>query len=217
MKLLCITDIHQRMTHVEKLVSDDPSCDVVIVAGDITNFGGAKEAAIILGALSKIGGDLLVVPGNCDKYGVNDYLAESGFGIHGGGRVIADVGFFGVGGSNLTPFGTPQEYSEDDINGLLVKGYEKVAESDVKVLVSHPPPYSTDLDRTSAGQHVGSRSVRHFLDGHEIDLVVTGHVHESKGVTKIEKTTLLNPGPLPTGYAIVEIGEGDVEIEFHVL
>ncbi|MFQ5816037.1 MAG: metallophosphoesterase [Candidatus Hydrothermarchaeaceae archaeon] len=217
MKLLCVTDIHGRMASVERLVSNKPSCDALVVAGDITNFGGAREAKAILDALSSITSNLVAVPGNCDKGGVNEYLAESGLGIHGSWSVIDDIGFFGIGGSNITPFGTPQEYSEDTIQEILARAYESVGDSDVKVLVSHAPPYTTKLDISGRGEHVGSRSVRRFLDENAVDLVVTGHMHEAKGTDTLGKTTLLNPGPLHMGYAIVKVGEGDVDVEFHAL
>ncbi|MEE9594504.1 MAG: metallophosphoesterase [Candidatus Hydrothermarchaeales archaeon] len=216
MKLLCTSDIHGRMANVGKLVSIKPECDIVVVAGDITNFGNAREAKGIINALATIADDLVAVPGNCDPTAVNRYLAESGFGIHAGGRIIGSIGFFGVGGSNLTPFNTPQEHSEDTIQGLLAKGFESVGDCDVRVLVSHAPPYTTNLD-IARGKHVGSRSVRNFLDENPVDLVVTGHIHEAKGVDELGNTMLLNPGPLHTGYAIVKVEDGSINIKFHPL
>jgi len=217
MRLLCVSDIHGRMANVGKLVSHNPSCDVVVVAGDVTNFGIKREAEGILDALATIADDLVAVPGNCDPPAVSHYLAESGYGINSDGRILGGVGFFGVGGSNITPFNTPLEHSEDTLQGILAKGYESVKDSNFKVLVSHAPPYTTNLDLASRGEHVGSRSVRHFLDQNHVDLVVTGHIHEAKGEDELGATKMLNPGPLHMGYATVNLGDGDLEVEFHSL
>ncbi len=217
MRVLCVSDVHGRIADVERFVSIRPSCDALVVSGDITNFGGAKEAKQVLEGLSKITKNIFAVPGNCDKMGVNVYLAESGYGVHGTGKSMGGIGFFGLGGSNYTPFNTPQEYSEESIYDMLTNAYTYVKDSEVKVLVSHPPPYTTKVDATSRGVHAGSRSVRRFLEEHEVDVVVTGHIHEAKGEDTLGETMLLNPGPLHMGYAVVKVeGEG-IDIEFHKL
>lgn len=218
MRILCITDIHGRLGVVHRLAEKSPPCDVVVVAGDITNFGDWKKADEIFVMLRKITDAILAVPGNCDLKGVNDYLAEMDMSIHGSGKVIDDIGFFGAGGSNTTPFDTPQEYGEDELADLLAKGYREVENAAKRVMVCHPPPYATKLDATGAGLHVGSRGARDFLDVHKVDVVITGHIHESRGTDQLGDAILLNPGPLHMGYAILELGaKENPKVEFHSL
>ncbi len=218
MRILCTTDIHGRLGVAHRLAEKAPTCDLIVVAGDITNFGDWKKAEEVLGMLKKINDAIVAVPGNCDLKGVNDYLAEMGMSIHGRGRTIDDIGFFGAGGSNTTPFDTPQEYSEDELARILAKGFRDVKDAAKKVMVCHPPPYATKLDATGAGLHVGSRGARDFLDKNKVDVVITGHIHEARGEDHLGDTMLLNPGPLHMGYALLEISAGKTaKVDFHAL
>ena len=71
---------------------------------------------------------------------------------------------------------------------------------------SHNPPKDTNLDRTDSGAHVGSAGIRKFIEDCQPLLVVSGHIHESRGVDKIGRTRLVNPGALAEGfYAVAEI------------
>ena len=48
--------------------------------------------------------------------------------------------------------------------------------------------------------------LREFVEQYKPILVVTGHIHESKGVDKIGETTVLNPGALLEGsYSVVTL------------
>jgi Icc-related predicted phosphoesterase len=94
--------------------------------------------------------------------------------------------------------------------------HSKIAEKFEKlILMSHVPPYNTLLDTTKTGIHVGSRSVRQFIEEHNVDLVISGHVHEARSIDRLGKTVLVNPGPALQGnYAIITIGkEIDVKLE----
>ncbi|MEE8168671.1 MAG: metallophosphoesterase [Candidatus Hydrothermarchaeales archaeon] len=213
MHLLCVTDIHGKQRGIERLTKEAPSCDLLVVAGDITDFGGREEARVILDGLLEISEELVAVPGNCDYNGVNEFLAESQLGLHGSARVIKDFGFLGVGGSNITPFNTAQEYSEDDISGLLKNAYQALKEQGETILISHAPAYATKVDKTGMGLHVGSRSVRNFVDEYQPKVVISGHVHEARGMDTLGKSTLVNPGPLHMGYAMITLDE-DVEVKF---
>lgn len=211
MNLVCISDLHGRLEALEKIKEDARKADLFIAAGDITNFGKRKTAEAVLGELLDMNKNLLAVPGNCDTPEVNDVLTELGVSLHGRGRAIAGIGFFGAGGSNVTPFGTPQEYTEERLFELLKKGYDEVRTLERKVMVCHAPPYNTGVDVTRAGMHVGSRGVRKFLGRHSIVLGISGHVHEAKGRDTLGEGVLLNPGPAHMGYAKVELGRLKVE------
>lgn len=208
MKLLCVSDLHGEPGRVEGL--DD--ADILVICGDITHFGGRARAREIL-EVFKSAKMLLAVPGNCDNLDVNDALIELDVDLHANGRIIDNIGFFGLGGSNATPFNTPQEYSEDELWDFIMEGYEQVKESSLKVFVTHTPPINTGLDDAGGGRHVGSIKVREFVEKHEPDLVLCGHVHEAKGQDGIGKTLIVNPGMLRNGHALIDLGE-DIKVEF---
>ena len=210
MLLVCISDLHGSLRGIERI---NFSPDLLIVTGDITNFGREREAENILRQLLKITDKILAVPGNCDYPEVSKVLDELEINLWCKGKIIDKTGFFGVGGSNPTPFNTPLEYSEEELEACLNEGFTKVKEAEIKILVSHPPPYNTKVDRVSSGLHVGSRAVREFIEKAQPSLVLCGHIHEARGIDKIKNTIIVNPGPLHRGYARVEIDRGEIKVE----
>jgi len=59
------------------------------------------------------------------------------------------------------------------------------------------PDLTKDLDLKGGGRitkSVGSVAVREAIEKHQPMLGLHGHIHESKGVTKIGRTTCINPG-----------------------
>ncbi len=207
MKLLCISDLHGEAGRIERL----GAVDAVVICGDITHFGGRARAREILEGF-KGAKRLLAVPGNCDNLDVNGALVELDADLHARGRTVGDIGFFGVGGSNATPFDTPQEYPEDELWDFLMKGYEQVENAPVKVMVSHTPPFNTELDKARM-THIGSKKVREFIERYEPDLMLCGHVHEARGQDMIGGTVIVNTGIFNTGYALVDIG-AEIRVEF---
>jgi Icc-related predicted phosphoesterase len=82
----------------------------------------------------------------------------------------------------------------------------------------HCPPYGLDLDVCSGGRRVGSKAVHDWIVKEQPLLVLSGHVHESPGVsgiwkTQVGKTIVIQPGQLYAGVAYVLI---DVEKEVKV-
>lgn len=213
MDLICISDLHGRIDVLDRISGAAGEADILVVAGDITNFGKREAAEEMVGRLLSINPNLLAVPGNCDTPEVNDVLEEHGIGIHGKGTVKHGAAFFGLGGSGVTPFGTPQEYREGKLGELLMRGYEHVEKHAPKVLVSHSPPLGTRADLTGSGLHVGSSAVRSFIEAHPVDLVVCGHIHEARGKDSLGDTWIVNPGPAHMGYARISLGDR-VRIDF---
>jgi uncharacterized protein len=66
------------------------------------------------------------------------------------------------------------------------------------IAVLHAPPADTHCDRMLA-QHVGSRAVRHWIEGRQPLLTLHGHIHESPRMSgsfadRIGATWVVNPG-----------------------
>ena len=179
--------------------------DVSIICGDITHFGTLGEYDEILSSFEKEDFTLLVVPGNCDSR--KSVVYESGRirSIHGKHLSIDNTEFLGVGGSQITPFDTPFELSEDEIMRILDKGFAGIDGNQPLDLVSHTPPKNTSADRISDGSHVGSVSIRRFVDEKEPSIVFCGHIHESKSTGRIGRSIIVNPGAAKDGYFVVVI------------
>lgn len=218
MKIISFGDIHEDLNNLTLLKNEMESADLVIVTGDLTNFNGRKEAERVIDEIMKYNENVLAQLGNLDQPEVNDYLTEKGINLHRNGFIRDDIGIFGVGGSNLTPFNTPTEFSEDEIETFLLEGIDKVKDAKFKIMVPHMPPKDTKIDIITAGAHVGSQSVRDFILKHKPDIALSGHIHEARGSDTIENTLAFNAGMFREGgYVIITKTPGGLSAELKVL
>ncbi len=218
MKIISFGDIHEDYSNLIPLRDELENADLVIVTGDLTNFNGRKEAEKVIEEIMKYNKNILAQLGNLDQPEVNDYLTERGINLHGNGFIKGDIGIFGVGGSNLTPFNTPTEFSEDEIEMFLLDGIAKVRNAKYKIMVPHMPPKDTKLDIISAGAHVGSQSVRDFILKHKPDISLSGHIHEARGSDTIGNTVVFNAGMFREGgYVIITKQSDRLSAELKVL
>jgi Icc-related predicted phosphoesterase len=213
MRFLILADIHGHDAFLREILKAEPARDAAIIVGDLTQLGGAAEAEKIMALLATAGQRVLAVPGNMDRPDVLASLMSSGSSLHGTGVIIGDMGFFGAGGSNRTPFHTPFELTEDELERLMLAGLQSVKRAARKVLVSHTPPFRSKLDRIGLGTHAGSEAVRRFLKLHPVDYCLCAHIHEAAGEDTVEGVRCLNPGAVREGkYAIMEVIDGRIEV-----
>ncbi len=197
MKLLALADIHSHIKKIPLLANAAKDCDAIVLAGDITDFGGADQARSILSALGVFGKPVLGVPGNCDSPQVESVLNQ-----HCGSLIHNPV----------------------EMNGVVFVGFSYKATTEVilpnepifpqkpMVLVTHHPAWGTAVDLQAATRHKGSRSVRSFIEDYQPLVAVSGHIHEAYGTDQIGLTLLVNPGPFRNGcYAIIDI-KGDTAV-----
>ena len=202
---MCIRDRVRKLTGI--LAGRRP--DLILIAGDITHFSGWEVARKVLEPVLSLGVPVLAVHGNCDGRDVPQLLEELGIGLHDRRVEINGVGFIGLGGSNITPFNTIWELTEDEIMKILERNYRPG-----DVILSHVPPRDTKADRIHSGLHVGSKALREFIERNQPPLVVTGHIHEARSVDRVGKTVIVNPGPLFRGYyAVIELDEATKKVE----
>ena len=204
MRVAAISDIHGNVKAVKRFAELlATEVDALLIAGDITHFSGAESARKILEPLLETGIRIVAVHGNCDGRDVPELLEELGLSAHDRRVELDGVGIVGIGGSNVTPFHTVWELSEEEIREILERNYR---EGDI--ILSHVPPYGTKADLTHSGLHVGSRSLREFIEERQPPLVVTGHIHEARSVDRVGETLIVNPGPLFRGYyALIDLSE----------
>ena len=205
-RLYAVADIHgsERAAQMirEGLAKHTP--DVFVAAGDITHFGPVSYAEELFRGLAV---PTLAVPGNCDPRELVTTLDRLAVNLHGRKTVIGGRAFVGIGGANPTPFGTPFELTEREIEETLRKVMEPGA-----ILVSHPPPNGF-VDVVRSGAHAGSTAVRAIVEEFEPPLVLCGHIHESRGIARHGPTTIVNVGAAREGHsAFVEI-DGDVRVQ----
>lgn len=212
MKIVGMTDIHGGYdTAAAILAAEKP--DVTVIGGDLTTVGSLREAADALALLGKQCGTILCVAGNMDLPEHDDMFFQSGVSINGRGRRIGDVGFFGVSGAPHSPLKTPYEVSEERILSLARAGHAEVKGAPIRIFVPHAPPYGTRVDIIHSGIHVGSTAVREFIENHEPDLTLCGHIHEGRGQDAIGETKIVNCGQASRGHYVLVTAENGLTVE----
>lgn len=172
-----------------------------------------------------------VIPGNDDPWSVDEVLAT-------GSRVIAcddtvtDVNgheMLSLGYSNITPWKTPRELDEENLYRRLRRLADQLQSARSAIMNLHVPPQNSGLDTafevgedlsyvTKGGQphevSIGSAAVRQIIEEVQPAVSLHGHVHESKGITRIGRTWAVNPGSdYPSGNlegAVVELAGDEV-------
>lgn len=217
MKIISFGDVHMATRNLARMGEAMRDTDLVIVSGDLTNFGGSADASKVIDEVRAACARVLALPGNLDRADVIPLLERAGVALHGRGTVIEGVGIFGCGGSNITPFKTPLELSEEEIYATLMRGYAEVRDVRPLLMVCHTPPFETRCDRIVGGRAVGSTAARRFIEEFRPDLCISGHIHEAAGVDAIGPTTIVNAGPFKDGgYIVVRASDGrlDARLEF---
>lgn len=203
-RIIHISDLHGNVKFIASIAGQIKSADLVALSGDLTNFGGKRQAAGIVDAVREINPRVIAVPGNCDRDGVSRYIEETGISVDCKALEIGGYRIAGMGGSLPAPVPMPCVYTEEQFTDRFHELSVKCTSPDI--LVIHQPPVDSNLDKVNSGAHVGSRAVRSYIEASEAIICLTGHIHESVGVDTIGDTTVVNPGPARHGrYALIEI------------
>ncbi|MGI5964444.1 MAG: metallophosphoesterase family protein [Candidatus Methanomethylophilaceae archaeon] len=207
MKFLVISDLHQKKSRIPSINSriKEYGADFTVFLGDVTDMGTGEDAVSIL---SEIDSEVYVIPGNCDPRDMPSAVSDIAHDMHGKSADIMGLRFAGLGGSNITIFGTPFELTEEE----LYEGLKTVSEKGM-VLMTHVPSYGI-LDEIPSGLNVGSPAVGRIVEEFGPVLALSGHVHEAIGTVKKNGTVFVNPGPARDGYAaVIEIDGGGIDVK----
>lgn len=219
MKILAIADNHNDLENMLEFLDKlkKVEFDVVVYAGDLTDISLPKGflqediARLLIEELKTLKKPIVAVPGNNDNLSVIKLLEEEGISVHGKGKIINDVGFYGFGGAK-TPFNTNYEPSDEELKKGLERAFVEVMNVKTKIQVTHCPPFHTRIDQTLTGIHAGSQIIRNFIEKYQPVVAISGHIHEARGVDYLNKTLLINPGRFAEGYyGIVSLKDGFAE------
>ena len=162
-----------------------------------------------------------MTPGNDDHLEIDEVLEGSQIVTNPEGKLVhlsdgkSDFEMISCGWSGPTPFDTPRECSEEELASRIESMASQLHSPETAIFNFHDPPYNSHLDlapmldrnlqvQTDGGQTrmvpVGSTSVRAAIERYQPQLGLHGHIHESRGQVKIQRTTCVNPGS--------EYGEG---------
>ncbi|MBF0113389.1 MAG: metallophosphoesterase [Desulfamplus sp.] len=111
--------------------------------------------------------------------------------LHGTSIKIDGITFMGIGHATpITPFVSwSVDLSEENAYQLLSKP------DDNFIFITHSPPFGF-LDKMENNQHIGSKSIKRFIQESKPLFTVCGHIHEcwNKEAT-IDGMPLINAGP----------------------
>ena len=199
MKILIFSDIHGDLRAIECIVAQP--ADLYIAAGDLATFGRGLDRCGE--ALKPLGERLWVLPGNhethddtrafCKRFGFVDFHRQ----VRKLESANGETQWAGLGYSNITPFNTPGEYSEEEIAKALAS-FDGIPGL---YLVVHFPPYGTTLDEFAPGKHAGSPALREWVLHAQPAYLFCGHIHETAGYAeRLGSTLCINVGKY--GYAL---------------
>ncbi|MGQ9583614.1 MAG: metallophosphoesterase family protein [Thermoplasmatota archaeon] len=219
MRLLAVADIHssRRGAEAVRRMVGEEAPEVVAIAGDLTSFGPPGFALELLSSLRVAS---VAVPGNCDPPDVAEAISRAGSrNIDLRREVVGGVPFVGLGGWWAPPahgsWGAGAAGPEA-LEGLLVEG---------DVLLTHIPPlgrldtvpWGAGPGRRGRVEHAGSEELARVIGRVRPGLVISGHIHEARGMEEKGGTTFVNPGPAKDGCgALIDIYKGEKEKSWRI-
>ena len=183
MKILAVADIHGSQYRLNAVLDNIKkySPDLVIICGDITQFGPGEVATNFL---NQIPVETLAIPGNIDTSEVGPAISESSAENIDLRRVVKNgISFVGMGGETVS------------LSNVIIDEGKKRSVDEVidekTVVVTHVPPYKLQ-DTVYIGHHIGSKELKKLVENYLPRLVLCGHVHEDPGMTLFHDSVIVN-------------------------
>lgn len=203
MKILALSDLHSQVSYffINQLVNLHKP-DIVVLLGDITNFGSSESAADIFNIKNIT---ILAIPGNCDPPNILEMM--NGFNtinMHKNAFYFKGYRFVGLGGADISTINIGIEFTDLEAFDYLVNNLTKDS-----ILLLHQPPFGLlDIVKRDHLKHVGNKGIRAAIDKIPPKLILCGHIHENTKIIRHNGTVIVNPGAAKDRrYAIIEINK----------
>lgn len=148
-----------------------------------------------------------MAPGNDDILEVDEIIGQSATIVNCADRVvmIGEHEMITFCWANPTPWDTPREKPDEELEPMLEALIARVQRPERAIFNFHAPPYGFALDLApqltkeliqslDRKVHVGSHAVARMIQKYQPFLSLHGHIHESRGIQKVGRTTMINPG-----------------------
>ena len=190
--------------HLARLADE---ADVLVLAGDLTRCGSAREAAVLAKELDGLPLPVFAVLGNHDYHadqndGITNVLVESGVRVLEGDAEVVTVGGTRVGVAGIKGFGggfagaCGSDFGEPEMKAFIRHTKDRAdaleralstLEGDVRIALMHYSPIRDTLqgEPPEIFPFLGSYLLAEAVDRAGADLVVHGHAHRGRehGVT----------------------------------
>jgi uncharacterized protein len=150
--------------------------------------------------------------GNDDEREIVEVLKQCSYVEMPEGRVVMiddEHEMVSSGFANTTPWHAPRDIPDEELGSFIEAMARQVRAPERAIFNIHVPPYATGLDIAPllddnlkpvvvggevAMGPVGSKAVHDAIEKYQPLISLHGHVHESRGVARIGRTTCINPG-----------------------
>lgn len=199
MRVAAIADLHfspqsyDRIREPMQKVREE--ADVLVIAGDLTNFGKPEEITSLLNAMLRLRIPIITVLGNHD-YESNrpeelmKMLTQEGIKVLDGSSYERDgIGFAGCKGFHggfgrgvLTPFGEPEvkQFVQASIEeALKLERALSMLRTEKRVVVTHyaPVPETAKGEPSEIYPYLGTSRLAEVIDRHGANIAFHGHAH----------------------------------------
>jgi Icc-related predicted phosphoesterase len=150
---------------------------------------------------------VFMAPGNDDHFEVDQIISDSKAIVNCNNKnvMLGDHEMITFSWANPTPWNTPREKSDEELEPMLEELVSLVKEKSNAIFNFHAPPYGFALDlapeltkdlvqAADRRIHVGSRAVAKMIEKYQPLIGLHGHIHESRGAQKVKRTLIINPG-----------------------
>lgn len=200
MTITCLSDTHGFHRRLKII----PESDMIIHAGDISNFGKEHQVLDFLNWFSNLPHQYKIfVAGNHDFFFENEpqkyiekiipknviYLNDSGCSING-------INIFG---SPITPRFMDWAFNRD--RGRDIQNHWKLIPDITDILITHGPPFGK-MDSNANNLRTGCEDLLKSVNKIKPKYHIFGHIHEAYGMTYNEHTTFINASILDEYYRI---------------
>ena len=157
--------------------------------------------------LKDSGIDVFMAAGNDDLIEVDKIIENSKLVVNADLKKVAvkDYEMITLSWSNPTPWDTEREYPEETLEAKIYELASQVDNMETAIFNMHVPPYDTLIDQapklsdklvpsTDESIPAGSMAVLNAIKEHQPLLGLHGHIHEARGIHKINRTLCINPG-----------------------
>lgn len=151
--------------------------------------------------------EMFMAPGNDDIPEMDAVLDDSTYVVNTDNRKVdvKEHEMITLSWSNPTPWDTPRECSDEELEEKIENLVSQVEDMENAIFNFHAPPHGTMLDEcaklsedlvpsTEESISAGSMAVLDAIKKYQPLLGLHGHIHESRAVQKIGRTTCINPG-----------------------
>ena len=188
MKILAFADMHSDKKALKTLLKAGKDVDMIICAGDISWFG--KDLKKILQSFDKLKTPMFIIPGNHEDESLEEVCKKFKHITYAHKALYQKKGysffFYGLNG-----FDMDDAYAKKFFDTAM----EDVKKDQIKIFVSHGPPYGTQLDDIK-GHHHGDRELTKAIKKYKPQLFICGHFHDNFGKHQVlQHTLMINPGP----------------------